>query len=543
LLKSLILGLVSTFLFSFYLSDVTIIKKIDLSVLDALTARHSQLTSLSHKRLADDIAIVVVDKESLRTTNIKWPWPRALIARLITEICKSHPKVLCIDFLVNGEDPNTDDDLSLIEALRNNKNILLGSFIGSDGVQLTPAEKIISVTGTRYGFTNKPTDEDGACRRARPFIRSFSGDILDYSLSLKTAADFLDIQPQRLIDNVPLLENNTVNMIYTARPGTLTEIPAWKVLAGTADMSKLSNKIVIFGASAELLRDDHMTPLGKMSGIYMIANEIIAYRAKLFISGQRHLFNYCVILMLAFIASAVGYLCSFRVNMLICLLEITSYILLGFFLISRGIMIDYLGGSLAIVFVSLVTNGLKSANLFLENIVLRRNAEKDGLTQLYVYKYFENALRAGLQRSRSSGKRLGLIIYDIDNFKNINDTYGHNFGNELLKSVAKILSRNTRQSDIVARYGGEEFCVLLQDFKGVSVFDHAERIRDQIKDLRLFDPVSGRSVGVTASAGIVTTSDLTSREYEDFFRAADMALYQAKTTGRNKTCRFGSVTD
>jgi len=132
-------------------------------------------------------------------------------------------------------------------------------------------------------------------------------------------------------------------------------------------------------------------------------------------------------------------------------------------------------------------------------------------------------------------RRLSVIMVDVDNFKHINDTYGHPAGDMVLKEFARIVQSKCRQIDVVARYGGEEFIIMLVGAgKGWS-FGIAEKIRTAIKDKK-FD-FEGKQFSTTVSLGGVEFSD--EKTKEELIEKADKALYMAKFEGKNKVCMYG----
>lgn len=152
-------------------------------------------------------------------------------------------------------------------------------------------------------------------------------------------------------------------------------------------------------------------------------------------------------------------------------------------------------------------------------------AVRDGLTGLFNRRYFNELINIEVNRLKRSPASLSLLMLDIDNFKNYNDTQGHPAGDELLKGFAKVLKNSVRAQDIVCRYGGEEFIVILPqtDKKGAQII--AERIRVQV----------GLYLTTTVSIGIATLPD-DGGEIEQLIEKADSALYQAKKSGKNKWC-------
>lgn len=128
--------------------------------------------------------------------------------------------------------------------------------------------------------------------------------------------------------------------------------------------------------------------------------------------------------------------------------------------------------------------------------------------------------------------KVSLMIVDIDHFKNVNDQFGHNFGDLVLLEFAKILTKKIRVQDICVRWGGEEFVVLLPDTHLEKATEIAERIRKSVDSSVILDKVSGESVDVKCSVGVAENS-LDENE-SDFFHRADLNLYTAKESGRNR---------
>ena len=158
---------------------------------------------------------------------------------------------------------------------------------------------------------------------------------------------------------------------------------------------------------------------------------------------------------------------------------------------------------------------------------LRAAATRDKLTGLYNRRYGESQLREACLNARASGSPLSILLCDIDHFKQVNDRFGHDAGDRVLREFSRVLARSVRASDTVARWGGEEFVVVLADCSLVSASDLAERIRGQIA--LLDDEQVGR---ISVSVGVATlAADETAKQ---LYLRADAALYQAKNGGRNR---------
>jgi diguanylate cyclase (GGDEF)-like protein len=164
----------------------------------------------------------------------------------------------------------------------------------------------------------------------------------------------------------------------------------------------------------------------------------------------------------------------------------------------------------------------------------------DNLTGLYNYAFFMDRLKHEQFRADRANSHFSVIIFDIDNFKKVNDTYGHEKGNVLLKAVAVILTMNARGMDTVARYGGEEFVVLMPDSKGAE-HELAERIRKKV-EVTEFNGIADGPLRITISGGFCTYPN-DARAVTDVLVQADKALYAAKASGRNRTLSCREMND
>ncbi len=162
----------------------------------------------------------------------------------------------------------------------------------------------------------------------------------------------------------------------------------------------------------------------------------------------------------------------------------------------------------------------------------QRLAITDGLTELYNHRYLHEALDRILERARRDIQPLGLIMLEIDHFKRYNDTYGHQSGDETLRTVAGLLRRGSRPSDIVARYGGDEFMVILPGATKTATLETAERLRRAVEAYPL---ILGDEVitTVTLSVGVATFPH-DGRTVDALVEAVDRAQYIAKRSGGNK---------
>jgi len=175
----------------------------------------------------------------------------------------------------------------------------------------------------------------------------------------------------------------------------------------------------------------------------------------------------------------------------------------------------------------------------LENVALhetvQRQAVTDELTGLSNHRRFQETLAGEIERARRFEQGLGLVMLDVDNFKQVNDTHGHQTGDRVLAEVAQVLRGQSREIDEPARYGGEELAVVLPGTDLEGAYNLAERVRRGIEDLAIPLP-DGGAITVTASFGAAAIPE-SAHDHSSLVAAADAALYAAKRAGKNRTER------
>lgn len=160
---------------------------------------------------------------------------------------------------------------------------------------------------------------------------------------------------------------------------------------------------------------------------------------------------------------------------------------------------------------------------------LQLQAITDGLTGIYNRRFFYEALQQEENRYKRKKLVYSIVMFDIDNFKQINDKYGHATGDEVIKDMASMATKLTRDSDIVARYGGEEFTILLPETDSCGAFVLAEKLRELI----MSNSFPKLPQTVTASFGVASADEADT--FEQVIQLADERLYQAKRLGKNQT--------
>lgn len=173
---------------------------------------------------------------------------------------------------------------------------------------------------------------------------------------------------------------------------------------------------------------------------------------------------------------------------------------------------------------------------------LEELVNKDGLTGVFNHRYFHDALKEKIAISEKFKQPLSMIFVDIDYFKHYNDLYGHQKGDEVLRTIGKILRENMRNSDIAARYGGEEFAVLLPNTTEDEAMIIADKIRQTIEDTKFYGEKNQPNGVLTASMGVSVYPDK-AKDDISLIKSADDALYRAKFFKKNRVETYTSILD
>ncbi len=161
-------------------------------------------------------------------------------------------------------------------------------------------------------------------------------------------------------------------------------------------------------------------------------------------------------------------------------------------------------------------------------------SNRDGLTNLYNHRYFHQIIQREVERSRRYNHPLALLMIDIDNFKKINDIFGHLSGDIVLNKLSEVFINAIRCVDLIFRYGGEEFTVLLPETSKEEAKNSAERLRVLVEESQ-FNVLENKKASLTISIGISELSE-DAKDKQNFIHCADQALFEAKRLGKNRVC-------
>ena len=176
---------------------------------------------------------------------------------------------------------------------------------------------------------------------------------------------------------------------------------------------------------------------------------------------------------------------------------------------------------------------LKNRELLHETSIL---ASTDGMTQLMNYRVFKDNLYKEIKRAQRYGHTFSLLMIDIDDFKKVNDTYGHRTGDHVLRVLAEIMKKKVRDTDIVARYGGEEFTIIMPETTKNDAYKTAKRIQETAAETLVVKEETKEEIHFTISVG-VDSFPKDGSTFEEIVENVDIALYKAKKTGKNRVVK------
>ncbi|MDP3789171.1 MAG: diguanylate cyclase [Candidatus Omnitrophota bacterium] len=528
------------------------------------------------KPAASPIVFIDMAEDSIEAIG-RWPWPRKWHAALIKIMTEYDVKAIALDVLFS-EPQDAVDDGALEEALRQSKSVYLpilynlkagdtryvysGYGVSSVIRQLPSFEKELKGTG----HINAVPDSDGVLRRVPAIVKS--GNTTTYQFGLRMGFDILGVKDKDiyfyprnhfiLVEmpgdrsmKIPLDEYNELIINWKGRWGKdfrhysyIDIIRSYASIKEGAtpivDLNELKNKICIVGLTASGLIDIKPIPIQNTYpavGVNaMILNSVLNDS---FIYVLPKKYNMLIIILVSILVTLSLSNLRFLGGMLMSIITIAAYFIFSiivFSLFNAAILTFYpiLAVFLSYSLTSLYTQVLQS----IERARLFKQATRDALTSLYNIRHFNLLFEAEFRNiSIYKFRRLSLVMADIDNFKHINDTYGHQAGDIVLREFAKTIQSKCRELDVVARYGGEEFIIMLTGAGEKEAFDVGEKIRLAVESKRF--RFRSDTYHATLSMGVAEFSG--ERDKDDLIGKADKALYKAKHEGKNRVCLASSV--
>ncbi|MBI4352704.1 MAG: diguanylate cyclase [Candidatus Omnitrophica bacterium] len=473
----------------------------------------------------NEMVLVTIDDASCEKLGARWPWPRKLFASLIDALARSNTAVVGLNLAFTGlEGEEEASTLLLSESMRRQGNTVVGAVFDKENRLIKPHPLLLE-SHVRYGYLEKIVDPDLSIRRSylvRPYrlqrVLSGAGALVEtgqfseYSFPLQVLAawkgsDLYFHPDEGWVEwdkkrRVFVDEDGSYPINYLADGSDFHKIPAWKIIQGRFRPEEVKGKIVLVGLASSLLADMHSTPFGIMPGAAIHANEVLAIvsgRLLRFAPGEVTLgISWLVsILVLSFFlfrsfwVGLLGYGACFSGAFLLSQMAFLKDVVVEPFYLLFGTSFAAVAGGLA-----------NSFRLLLEKQGLETKVIHDKMTGLYTYDFLRWRLEDEWRRCEKLKLPVAVAMTDLDHFKKINDTLGHEVGNEMIKRAGAVIKESVRGYDVVARYGGDEFVVLLWHASLEDAKDYRNRLRSLYEAMaRTLEPAlqdSSISIGVAA---------------------------------------------
>jgi diguanylate cyclase (GGDEF)-like protein len=518
-----------------------------------------------------DIVFIDMAEDSVNAIG-RWPWPRKWHAALVKILSEYRPRAIAFDVIFS--EPQDDvDDTAMEDALAVSGAVYMPvlydlvpdkvrNYYRGEGVG-TKYEPIDRFKGLvrGVGHINAIPDSDGILRRV-PAVISYHGKATNH-FGVKVAADILGAKEEDMAFDpaahtltirapgaktraVPLDRDNQIIVNWVGPWGRdfrhYSYIDIIKSYARmkegkkpVVDLEDLRGKICVVGLTAAGLVDIKPIPLSSaypaVGTNAMVINSVLRGD---FIRPASEKVNLFLILLISVVFTFYQCWLRFLGGMVLAITGMIAYAavsvaVFAWFKIAVTTFYPIFGIFLSYVMTASYTHIMQSV----ERARLFSQATRDGLTHLYNIRHFSLLMEAEFRNASAFKFRpLSIIMADIDNFKQANDTFGHQAGDSILREMAQVIQSRCRQVDVVARYGGEEFIVMLSGAKAKDAADVAEKIRAAV-EARKFR-FGDSSYNTTISLGVAEYSE--DRTKEDLIARADRALYNAKRSGRNRVC-------
>ncbi len=549
--------------------------------------RQSLLVKHKNHKPSNDIVIIAIDDGSYEYILDKfgeWPIPRTIYSKIIDRVEEDKPKAVIFDLMFIKSfksDISADNNLANTMSKYNNiytamnfdnqsadvrtpvvlpermsvkldnqsKNINIENDFGFSNCR-TIIPQIID-SKTKIGMININRSNDGIIRQV-PVFAYYNGQYYPH-LTLMAGVNLIEGHEVNnyLIDKnstliagnrkIPLTNSGEVVLNwYGQSMRTYKSVPFHKLVKSiqgdkSIEHYNFKNKIVFIGTTAVSLFDTKSVPIDKIyPGVEIHATYMNNLLDNSFIKKSSPTTNAMVIMLLVFLVSFIVFTSTSAVFattstvLLAAAYYLSSYYIMSIFNLWIEVVVP--------LFVILVTFAIS----YLAKYLLKSRdfeyqyklATTDGLTELYNHRYFQDMMKKQVDTSRRYEQEFSLIIVDIDFFKKFNDTYGHQIGDAVLRTVAQILKKNTRATDYVCRYGGEEMSIILPQTSKEEAMVNAQRICEAVAKTPL-KINNSTEVNITISLG-VSSYPQNGDTPQKLIEFADKGLYYAKEHGRNQ---------
>ena len=544
---SLVLGVFSFIFFyvSFFLADSRDAQPWVFQTRDILfKVRH---VSSSVPAEAKGLVIVAIDDESCDRLGMRWPWSRRVFAKMIAELSKRGAGVIGLNLSLTGlEDGQEDTSRELAAAMSAHGRVVIGATFDKENRLLKP-HPILSEAAA-YGYMEKIVDEDYNIRRSyllRPYqIAGLAGgaSYAENSFPLKLAAAALGgaarFDGKRLDVGAKTLSLNSdgsylVN--YLVKESDLAVIPAWKVAQGRIADADVRGKTVLIGLTSALFSEKQATPLGLMPGVLIHANEFVAITSGRLLSFAPDSVVFGLSWLVSLGLLTLLLLRRFWIAIFAFIAAVFAFFFVSEFFFAKDIVMEpftLLAGPAFAALTGLFSNLL---SLMLENKGLETKVIRDKMTDLYTYDYLRTRLEDEWRRCQKLKLPVAIAMTDLDRFKKINDTLGHETGNQMILRAAGVIRESVRGYDVVSRYGGDEFVILLWHTSLLEAKAYRDRLRALYHAMaaKLDDPMlKASSISIGVSAYDPRETENNPKSPQELVETADKDLFADKESRR-----------
>jgi putative nucleotidyltransferase with HDIG domain len=496
-----------------FLSDSAIVKNLRESTQDFF-AYQSFYLFYDPPEISKDIVIIAIDENSRNHLDIKWPWPRRITAQLLENIVSSGPKVIGVDVIFSGES-SQEEDIKLEETLNQSQNIILAYRLKRDGNIEFPLGRFRK-SEESLGFINKVSDERGVLKYARTFHEDNNGDI-HFSMDMRIVSNYLGftqkdikVRPQRgvylgeeLFISSP---DGIVPINFLVHPEYFKTIPAYEVLEGKFDPSELDKKIVLIGATDPIIHDEHLTPLGVLPGVTIIANTIVMILSDGFVNSLSFGQNFFVIILLGIFILLInrkfGFLGSFILTATIFIFMFSGFV----FLRGNNVEFNYFDILLLSFLSYAVFNIYKYIYLLYMNNKLKNLAIIDNYTGLYTRRYLLLKINQQLQKKKKDWFFIGVFIEnyrdivagnDLEKVKNLISSLAERVRLRVANKFIDVQAGRFSQ-DVIGFFFANKENIRIEDFLS-ELIDKVNSTHWQVNDKDI--PLVAKGIGVQKPAG------------------------------------------
>lgn len=511
--------------------------------------------------ISPKIVLVEVAEDSIKSIG-RWPWDREWHATIVKALKDMGASSVAFDVLFSEEaDPQTD--LLFANMIKSADNVFLpvafADIVQRSGGGLLQSMPLLAEHVKGEGHISITPDDDGILRRIRVAISGPKKIYFQLGFRMALHELGVDTKDVRLARNeviIPLVGQPDIKVPLTEQgdmiinwPGkwsdtykhvsfidTVVTYTQWlKGEKTRIPVDIFKDAIVVIGVSATGLYDIRATPLEPaypaMGVNATVINSLLENKFVVTASDKANI-------LILWLMSALIFLIMLRTNYLHSMLMIIG--IAACHTVIAVIAFVYFGFVIAVIYpLFLILSSYVALTAYhqiiitLEKTRLMRLATTDSLTGMYNIGHFKRLLQAEMASMELRSKKdICLIMSDGDKFKYVNDTFGHSYGDEVLRAIADIMKTNCRALDVAARYGGEEFIVMLPGAPIEAAVKVAEKMRSTIEAREFILGKDKVKHPVTASFGV--TAYISGETMEDMFKRVDAGLYEAKNGGRNK---------